>query len=128
VNPESRKRIIEAVDRAVSDRAREIRSQWRQKDGDYVYTGHRTGLDNLGWRFRQTFYNGQMTDAEGRAGLGATPYPEMVAEIYTGKHDRLIEATWHDAASAEWYYKYEKDYGRDEEDEYEEWLDEEDEE
>lgn len=87
----------EGVDEAVAARAR-ILLQGSSKafahlDGDYCYDGNRCQPENLGWRFVQ-FYG--------------APDP---ATITAGEFDEQLAATYHDAASAEYYYRYEKDWG-----------------
>lgn len=86
-----------------------IRPRLKQRDGEYLYGGCRARPEELGWRFRQnlSLYLKQP------GGLCWEPPTEVVGQVEAGEHDALIEATWHDAASAEWYYRYEKDYGRD---------------
>ena len=102
--------LLSAVDDAVSHRFRAICNQFRERDDVYSYTGRRTRPKELGWRFRQT-----LSIRLGQSGGLCWPcYPELPAEILAGKHDRLIEHAWHDAASAEHYYRHQKDYGCDE--------------
>lgn len=86
------------VDDAVMARFREIRAGLRERTGNYIYSGGR--CQNLGWRFRQRFR------------LRSEVEP-VATEIESGLWDSEIEATWHGAASAEHWYRYEKDYGRD---------------
>ena len=83
----------EMLKRAVADRFAVIRDTLVQKQGDYVYSGNRCHAEELGWRFIQSH---GMIDAQ---------------EIRDGKHDEKVTATWHEAASAEHWYMYEKDWG-----------------
>jgi hypothetical protein len=54
----------------------------------------------MGWRFIQNYQ------------LGKGPDIELTAEnVMSGKFDDLIELNWHDAAKAEYWYAYEKDWG-----------------
>jgi len=64
-----------------------------QKKGDYCYDGNRCKPENLGWRFQQWF-----------------GYPDA-QEILNGKWDAEIKDVYHDAAGAEHYYRYQKDWG-----------------
>ena len=82
------------IKRAVAQRFEGIKAGFKQQAGDLVYTGNRCRPTELGWRFIQ---NG---------GGNWTPL-----DIIVGKADSGIEATWHDAASAEHWYTYEKDWG-----------------
>ena len=106
--------VLNFVDEAVAERFLAIRSKFRERPGDYVYNGPRTAPDQLGWRFRQNM-SLAMHDPRG---LAWPCYPQLPDEIARGQHDRMIEHTWHDAASAEHYYLYEKDYGCFDEPEY----------
>ena len=92
----------DGLDSAVAERFEIIKGTeaFTQRDADdprtmfgWCYDGNRTKAENLGWRFRQDH--------------GALD-PEA---IKAGKYDRLIEATFHGAADAEYYYRYEKDWG-----------------
>jgi hypothetical protein len=62
----------------------------------YVYDGNRCEADSLGWRFRQSH--------------GDFP----TTAILEGLCDEQIAATFHEAAGAEHWYMYEKDWGYDE--------------
>ncbi len=118
--------LRQQVDDAVAARFLAIRKGLKRRTGDYLYDGHRCLPEELGWRFRQNL----SLKLHEPGGLAWNPYPELPAEIEEGKHDGKIEHTWHDGASAEWYYTHEKDYGRDEpEPDYfeDDWLDEEEE-
>jgi hypothetical protein len=59
----------------------------------YCYEGNRTRSSELGWRLRQSY--GSLDPVS----------------IEAGCHDAEIAATFHDAADAEYYYRYEKDWG-----------------
>ena len=59
----------------------------------YCYDGHRCEAESLGWRFRQS--HGDVA----------------ISEIEAGKWDEQIAATYHEAASSEYWYRYEKDWG-----------------
>lgn len=60
---------------------------------DACYDGNRTKPENIGWRFQQSF---------------GSPDPQ---EILRGSWDEQIIKTYHEAASAEHWYRYEKDWG-----------------
>ena len=60
----------------------------------FSYDGNRTEPENLGWRTRQT--------------VGFEKSPE---EIAAGGYDEQIVIGFHEAASSEYYYRYEKDWG-----------------
>lgn len=102
--------LAAAVEQAVATRFLAIRYRLVQREGDYLYGYPRTYPHNLGWRFRQNL----SLKLKEPGGVQWPGYPELPAEIAAGKHDEMVEATWHDAASAEHWYRYEKDYGRDE--------------
>lgn len=59
----------------------------------WCYDGNRTRSSELGWRFRQD--HGALDPVS----------------IEAGAHDAKIAATFHNAADAEYYYRYEKDWG-----------------
>lgn len=81
-------------DSAVATRAALIIPALTQRTGDYMYSGNRTQPENLGWRLRQAHGEAATTD-----------------QIRWGFIDHLIADAWHAAASAEYYYRYEKDWG-----------------
>lgn len=60
----------------------------------YCYDGNRCRAENLGWRCSQT--------------VGFDMSPE---EIAAGAYDEQIAVGFHEAASAEYWYRYEKDWG-----------------
>lgn len=62
----------------------------------FCYDGNRTRAENLGWRVAQT--------------VGYEKSPE---EIAAGLYDAEIAIGFHEAASSEYYYRYEKDWGHD---------------
>lgn len=64
----------------------------------FCYDGNRCRPESLGWRFRQM--HGRATDSNLNLG-----------EIKSGLWDEQIAATYHEAASSEYYYRYEKDWG-----------------
>lgn len=94
-------KLRQQLDVAVMVRFQVIRGGLRQRTGNYIYSGSR--CHDFGWRFRQTYCGG----------LSGEVPSTMIAEVAEGKWDQQIEATWHDSASAEHWYRYEKDYGRD---------------
>jgi hypothetical protein len=65
----------------------------KQKEGDYCYDGNRCKPENLGWRFQQE--------------IG---HPSL-DEVKAGKWDDEVEWTYHHAANAEHYYRFQKDWG-----------------
>jgi hypothetical protein len=99
--------ITARVDAAVARRFKAIESRLRQRydaserEGGYLYGCYRTEPQNLGFRLRQSTL---------KAGLQATPPADWPKRIAAGEFDDRIEAAWHDAASAAWYYRYEKQY------------------
>jgi len=78
---------------AIALRAAVIVSSFEHQEGSFVYDGNRCDPANLGWRFVQYY--------------GAPP----ISELFEGKWDQELEATYHDAASAEHWYRHEKDWG-----------------
>jgi len=80
---------------AVAERFKIIRGahEFHLRRGEYCYNGNRTHPDSLGWRARQS--HGEAT-------------PESVK---AGEYDAQIALTYHEAASIEFYYRYEKDWG-----------------
>lgn len=60
----------------------------------FCYDGNRCEADNLGWRTRQT--------------VGFELSPEQIA---AGEYDESIVIGFHEAASSEHWYRYEKDWG-----------------
>lgn len=100
------------VDEAVAERFQQLTIQ--RRTGDYCYLDRRCSPENLGWRFRQRVFEVNGGPQLSGAGLCAVPKASMPNEIRDGKWDAEIEATLHDAARAANWYRYEKDYGRDE--------------
>lgn len=91
---------IDSLDVAVEKRFNEIKGSLSERPDNecktgfgHVYDGSRCLPQNLGWRFRQAF--------------GAVDPKEIIA----GEFDTEIEETWHEAASSEHWYMYEKDWG-----------------
>lgn len=91
----------EKVKQAVAKRFTEIQgtlikrpglehSDWSKR---HLYDGNRCKPENLGWRFIQSY------------GM------HSVEDILSGKCDREVEGAWHENASAEYWYAYEKDWG-----------------
>jgi hypothetical protein len=60
----------------------------------YCYDGNRCRAENLGWRTAQT--------------VGFELTPEQIA---AGEYDEQIAIGFHEAASSEYWYRYEKDWG-----------------
>jgi hypothetical protein len=92
----------DGLDSAVAARFKLIRGTdaFAHRDADdprtmfgWSYDGNRTLGSELGWRFRQ---------------MHGSLNPE---ETVRGTHDALIALTYHEAASSEYYYRYEKDWG-----------------
>jgi len=81
---------------AVARRFEKIRhtEAFQPKEGDYCYDGNRTQAENIGWRSAQT------------SGFEVPP-----AKVEAGFYDEAIAKGFHEAASAEHYYRYEKDWG-----------------
>ena len=100
------------VDEAVAERFPQLTIQ--RRSGDYCYQDRRCSPENLGWRFRQRVFGANGGPQLSGAGLYGVPKASMPDEIRAGKWDAEIESTLHDAASAAWYYRHEKDYGWDE--------------
>jgi len=90
------------IDKVVAERIKQIGPGLRRRHGDYIYDGNRCRPENLGWRVLQNH----------RFAPKFLDRGEIVAkDVLSGKWDDLIEHTWHDAASAEHWYRYEKDWG-----------------
>ena len=81
------------VEIAVALRFNQIRSTLKPQTDCRCYDGNRCLPEQQGWRFIQSY--------------GERP----VEEIAAGKWDAIIEKNWHDCADAEYYYRYEKDWG-----------------
>jgi hypothetical protein len=60
----------------------------------FCYDGNRTEAENLGWRTAQT--------------VGFELTPEQIA---AGEYDEQIAIGFHEAASSEHWYRFEKDWG-----------------
>ena len=69
-------------------------SAFDHKAGEFCYDGNRCRAENLGWRTAQT-----------------VGYEASVDEIAAGNFDAEIAVGFHEAASSEHYYRYEKDWG-----------------
>lgn len=91
------------LNKMVAKRFSQLQPYLRKKNGDYIYGRYRTKPENLGWRFRQTYYfrNG---------GLQHKPSLWLCLKVWLGFEDDLLEKVWHDAASAEHWYRYEKQW------------------
>jgi hypothetical protein len=90
--------IRKAINEAVEARYNEILSTFEQREGDYIYTGHRCSPEYIARRFRQVV-----------SGID-TMVVFNPAAIRAGDYDKGIEDTWHDAAGAEHWYMYEKEW------------------
>lgn len=101
----STEELAAAVDAAVAARFRAIKPTLTEKRGDYCYDGYRTSPEELGWRFRQNMC------IKSRDIHTWQPHETMPVEIAAGKYDKEIEATWHSAAGASYFYQFEKDWG-----------------
>jgi len=104
--------VQKQVDEAVAERFKQLIIQ--QRSGDYLYGDHRCAPEQLGWRFRQTVFAVAGGPQMYGTGLLAIPKASMPDEIRAGKWDAEIESTLHNAAAAGHWYRFEKDYGRDE--------------
>jgi hypothetical protein len=85
---------------AIAERFKAIKHSIPQKSGDYLYSGNRCEPENLGWRLLQNFYR-----------FPVVKDLPSVEDIFYGRIDEEIISTYHEAASCEWYYTYEKDWG-----------------
>lgn len=112
------------VNKAIANRIQQLNIQPRE--GNYCYNGSRTNPESLPWRVRQ---NWSLLEQVRRGELRQQGFPAIAkldvnngvlkisptawnAEmIERGFLDSLIIETFHDAASAEYWYRYEKDYG-----------------
>jgi len=96
---------FEMIDKAVETRFNQIKAGLSRKVGDYIYSG-RTNPTQLGWRFRQNY------ESECGKHLFSRRCAKDIDtnDILNGVYDDLIEYTWHDAASAQYWYTYEKCY------------------
>jgi hypothetical protein len=65
-----------------------------ERSSGFCYDGNRTEAENLGWRTSQS--------------VGFELTPEQIA---AGEYDSQIAEGFHEAASSEYYYRYEKDWG-----------------
>ncbi len=102
---------MSAIDSAVAYRFNVIKNTLKHKQGEYIYSVFRTLPSSLGWRFRQ---NLGMRESWPNS---TVPFPDFgkVADatpeaITAGDFDECISYTWHDAAAAEWWYRYEKQW------------------
>lgn len=93
--------LIKRVREAVANRARILIPDIEKKPFEdwFDYSGYRTAPENLGWRFQQRLRI---------RGKDDRPDPERIRE---GEFDSEIESTFHEAAGAQYYYTYEKDWG-----------------
>ena len=90
-----------AIDLVVAERFKAIRCLFKQRSPEWHdYDGSRTCPENLGWRFRQ-YMRTKMNVADGDIDL---------SKFGNGEYDREIEATWHEAAGAEYWYHNEKEW------------------
>lgn len=87
--------------KAVAERFEAIKGgeAFAERDTDpdgfgFCYDGHRCQAENLGWRTRQT------------VGFDMTP-----DQIAAGEYDEQIAIGYHEAASTEHWYRFEKDWG-----------------
>jgi hypothetical protein len=87
----TKEKTMTEIDCAIATRFNHIKDSFVQKEGDFIYDGGRCIAEKLGWRFEQN-----------------TEHRFNVEDVESGKCDTDIERTWHDAASAEYWYRYEK--------------------
>jgi hypothetical protein len=103
----------DALKVAIAKRAASLIPTFVQRSGGYCYDGNRCRAENLGWRFIQNIACSRYTPAPGASigpvELSGKNLPEPTPEaVERGEFDAVIEATFHDAASAEHYYRFEK--------------------
>lgn len=91
-----RSACLTPIEQAVAFRFSRIVGGLQRKQGEYVYDCNRCCATQLGWRFLQMF--------------GPFRNP-AVDDIKAGRYDEQIEATWHEAASSQHWYQFEKDWG-----------------
>jgi hypothetical protein len=70
-----------------------------------LYDGNRTAPESIAWRFEQNYRDTFWTAVANR-GTSA-----IRDEILQGLWDTALIDTYHDAASSEYWYRYEKDWG-----------------
>jgi len=106
-------RTVDAMDReerrlllfkVVGERFGAIYWKLEKRSGNYIYGAWRTTPEQLGWRYLQTIGL--------RDGLQAKIETSHITNVMLGRCDWLIEEVWHDAAAAEYFYRWEKDWGR----------------
>lgn len=110
-----------AIKDAITKRAAALIPTFTQRKSDprqslgYCYDGNRTRPENLGWRLLQAVELSHL-EQPGAGCMGSpalknkkVPTPTVEA-IEAGQFDEVIEITWHEAASAEYWYRYEKQW------------------
>jgi hypothetical protein len=107
----------ESIVEAIAQRFREIEVTIERRAGEYIYSGYRCKPDRLGWRAQQ-HVRLKMKGA-GKAESGELS-EDQIPEILNGDWDEVIEHAFHFAASSEYWYTHEKDWGDDRGD-YDNW-------
>lgn len=78
-------------------------------EGDYVYDGSRCSPPNVADRYSGNAFRKNFRQPW-RGWLGKLHYVWACLSTWLGWQDKKIEATWHERASAEHWYLYEKDW------------------
>lgn len=81
---------MDALKAAIGQRTMELAPE--HCEGDFLFDGARTLPENLGWRFIQSY--------------GTPP----VAAVLAGEYDEQLRANYYDAAGAEHWYRFEKQW------------------
>lgn len=98
------------LNRVAKARFKRIVTSFTKNEGDYVYSGYRCSPENVADRFAGSVFRKFLGIDPFKGFIGTIKY--IVAVVFTklGLLDKEIEATWHERASSEYYYMYEKDW------------------
>ena len=114
IEQQERRTLASRLSAAVAERFTLIRPKLKERyddserRGGYIYNGPRCHPDNLYWRFHQNLRKSP-EDILGQ-GLRAPITEEEIKGVIDGRFDKELEETWHDAARAEHWYRYDKQY------------------
>lgn len=91
-------------------RFRSISGRLVRREGDYFYDSSRTGVENVADRFAGTAFRKFLLDRPFDGPIGSVRYLWACLATSVGLADRKIEDTWHERASADHYYLFEKEW------------------
>jgi hypothetical protein len=88
----------------IAERFESLLPTFTKKDGDYIYGERRTSPDDVAY-----YMLNHMFGVTGHCQILELDW-DMPSDVSSGKYDEAIKDKWHDRASAEHWYTYEKEW------------------